>query len=134
MKRVNIKCPYCGSQAFLRPASVVKGGKAADHTTHYYVCARYPACDSYVAAHQQSLLPMGTLANPKLRYQRVQAHAAFNRLWLDGLMSRKQAYLWLQAKLDLPVQEAHIAKFSTYRCEQLVKLCAGFFPSAAQAA
>ena len=23
MKRPNIKCPYCGSQAFLRPASVL---------------------------------------------------------------------------------------------------------------
>lgn len=23
MKRINIKCPYCGAQALLRPASVV---------------------------------------------------------------------------------------------------------------
>ena len=30
MKRVNIKCKYCGSQAFLRPASVVYGDRADD--------------------------------------------------------------------------------------------------------
>ena len=29
MKRVNIKCPYCGSRAYLRPASVVYGQKAS---------------------------------------------------------------------------------------------------------
>ncbi len=63
MKRVNIKCPYCGSRALLRPASVVYGEKAADPAAPYYVCARFPACDAYVAAHKKNCLPMGTLAN-----------------------------------------------------------------------
>ena len=83
MKRVNIKCPYCGSQALLRPASVVYGGKAKDPAAPYYVCAHYPACDAYVAAHRRTRLPMGTLANADLRRRRIQAHAAFNRLWAD---------------------------------------------------
>ena len=52
MKRINIKCPYCGSRALLRPASVVYGAKAADPNAPYYVCARYPAFDAYVAAHR----------------------------------------------------------------------------------
>ena len=30
MKRVNLKCPYCGSQALLRPASVIYGKRAAE--------------------------------------------------------------------------------------------------------
>ena len=42
-------------------------------------------------------------------------------------MSKKQAYLWLQAKLGLPEQEAHIGRFSTFRCEQVIQLCGSFF-------
>lgn len=61
MKRMNIKCPYCGSQALLRPASVVYGSKAADPAAPYYVCARFPGCDSYVAAHRDTRSP--TLAH-----------------------------------------------------------------------
>lgn len=134
MKRVNLKCPYCGSQALLRPASVIYGKRAADPAAPYYVCAHYPACDSYVAAHKASRLPMGTLANAELRHKRIQAHAAFNRLWESGLMNKRQAYLWLQAKMDLPEQEAHIGKFSMFRCEQVIQLCDSFFPPAGRAA
>lgn len=129
MKRVNIKCPYCGSRAFLRPASVVYGIKAIDPVAPYYVCARYPTCDAYVAAHKDTRLPMGTLANRDLRCKRIEAHRAFNRLWESGLMSKKQAYRWLQASLALPEQEAHIGKFSTFRCEQVIQMCGNIFPT-----
>ena len=134
MKRVNIKCPYCGSRALLRPASVVYGSKAADPTAPYYVCARFPACDAYVAAHRDTRLPMGTLADRALRCKRIEAHKAFNRLWETGLMSKKQAYRWLQAKLGLPEQEAHIGRFSLFRCEQVIRLCEEYFPTVSHAA
>lgn len=91
MKQVNIKCPYCGAQALLRPASVLFGEKAIDPTAPYYVCSRYPACDSYVAAHRHSNLPMGTLADGSLRRKRIDAHAAFKQLWERGLMTKRQA-------------------------------------------
>ncbi len=126
MKRVNIKCPYCGSRALLRPASVIYGGNAIDPTAPYYVCARFPACNSYVAAHRDTRLPMGTLADRDLRRKRIEAHKAFNRLWETGLMGKKQAYRWLQAKLGLPEQEAHIGRFSLFRCEEVIRLCETF--------
>lgn len=127
MKRVKIKCPYCGSQALLRLASVVYGPKASDPAAPYFICARFPACDSYVAAHRDTRLPMGTLANSELRRKRIEAHRAFGHLWESGLMTKKQAYLWLQAKLDLPEREAHIGKFSTFRCEEVIRLCNSCF-------
>ena len=129
MKRVNIKCPYCGSRALPRPASVIFGLKAYDPTAPYYVCARFPACDSYVATHKDTRLPMGTLADSALRRKRIEAHRAFSRLWEDGLMTKKQAYLWLQAKLGLPAAEAHIGKFSLFRCEEVIRLCNSCFPA-----
>lgn len=134
MKRVNTKCPYCGSRALLRPASVVYGPKASVPAAPYFICARYPACDAYVAAHKRTRLPMGSLANAELRRKRIQAHAALDRLWESGLMSKKQAYLWLQAKLGLPGEETHIGRFSTFRCEQVIQLCGSFFRANKKAA
>ena len=55
------------------------------------------------------------------------------QLWLSGLMSRKEAYRWLQVQMGLPAEETHIAKFSEQRCEQVIQLCRQFpqFQSAA---
>lgn len=122
MKRKNIKCPYCGAQAYLRPSSAVYG-KDARPREFLYVCSRYPCCDSYVGAHRKSLLPMGTLANGDLRNKRIQAHRIFDQLWKQDLMEKKQAYRWLQAKFALSSEQAHIAKFSEYMCEQLIFTC-----------
>lgn len=91
MKRINIKCPYCGSRAYLRPSSVVYGDHTDDEEAKLYVCARYPACDAYVAAHKDTLLPMGTLADRNLRRKRMEAHSALNRLISSGLMDRHTA-------------------------------------------
>lgn len=127
MKRVNIKCPYCRSTAFLRPASLVHEQTAPGEEV--YVCARYPVCDAYVSAHRETHQPMGTLANKSLRDKRRQAHIALGRLWGQGLMTRKEAYRWLQVQLGLPESEAHIGRFSEFRCEQVIALC-GRFPGA----
>ena len=85
MKSVNIKCPYCGSQAFLR-------------------------------------------------HKRIAAHAAFNRLWQSGLMTKKAAYRWLQVQMGVPSNEAHIANFSEWRCDQVIQLCSQFFSPCGRAA
>lgn len=132
MKRANIKCPYCGAQASLRPASVVRSHAVPGEEV--YVCARYPACDAYVSAHRESRLPMGTLADRLLRQRRRQAHIALNQLWEQGLMTRKEAYRWLQVQLGLPEAEAHIARFSEFRCQQVIDLCGRFTDACKKAA
>ena len=132
MKHAKIKCPYCGAQAFLRPATVVREHAAPGKMI--YVCARYPACDAYVSAHRDNRLPMGTLADRSLRGRRRQAHIALNRLWEQGFMTRKEAYRWLQIQLGLPESEAHIGRFSAYRCEQVISLCKRFTDACKEAA
>ena len=134
MKRINIKCSYCGSRAYLRPSSVVYGDHTDDAGSKLYVCARYPACDAYVAAHRNTLLPMGTLADRNLRRKRMEAHSELNRLIASGLMTRKQAYRWLQVQLGLPESMAHIAMFSEYLCDRVIALCGTFLQGAAKAA
>lgn len=132
MKQVKITCPYCGSKAFLRPAKTVRRG--AEPGEKAYVCARYPACGAYVAAHRESGLPMGTLADKALRRKRQEAHCALSRFWEHGYMSRKEAYRWLQVQLGLPEAEAHIGHFSEYRCEQVIRLCGQFLDAQPKAA
>lgn len=123
MNHPKIRCPYCGAQAMLRPASVVYG-KRARPGQYIYVCSRYPACDAYVSAHEgRDHAPMGTLADKELRRRRREAHLAFNQLWRSGKMKKWQAYKWLQAKYGLSSDQAHIAKFGLYMCDQLIRDC-----------
>jgi len=118
--------------ALLRPARLVRHGASPEDEV--YVCARFPACDAYVAAHRNSRLPMGTLANKALRQKRQETHLALNRLLEHGYMGKKEAYRWLQVQLGLPESEAHIARFSEYRCEQVIQLCGSFAEAQSQAA
>lgn len=122
MKRLIVKCSYCGAQAMLRPACAVHGEKAKKDS-QLYVCSRYPKCNAYVGAHKNTLLPMGTLANGDLRHKRILAHKALDRLWKDGAMKKWQAYKWMEAKLGLRSDQAHIAMFSEYMCDQLIHAC-----------
>lgn len=121
-KRKQIHCSYCGAKATLRPSSAVYGD-AAKTDGYLYVCDRYPKCDSYVGAHKKTKLPMGTLANGDLRNKRIQAHKAFDWMWKSGLMTKWQAYKWMQGKLDLSDEQAHIAMFSEYMCDRLIAEC-----------
>ena len=121
-KRKQIRCPYCGAKATLRPSSAVYGD-AAKTDGYLYVCDRYPKCDSYVGAHKKTKLPMGILANGDLRNKRIQAHKAFDWMWKSGLMTKWQAYKWMQGKLDLSDEQAHIAMFSEYMCDRLIAEC-----------
>lgn len=96
MKKKQIHCPYCGAKASLRPASAVYGTATKVPDSYLYVCDRYPRCDSYVGAHKRTKEPMGTLANGDLRNKRIQAHKAFDWMWKSGLMTKWQAYKWMQ--------------------------------------
>lgn len=122
MKVPTVRCPYCRAKATLHPANYVFG-KDAKPGSLLYVCDRYPACDSYVGAHQKTKLPMGSLADGDLRHKRIEAHKAFDWMWKSGLMTKSQAYKWMQAKLGIRSDYAHIAKFSYYMCDQLIAAC-----------
>lgn len=133
-KRPAVKCPYCNALAVKRPAIFIYGDKTIDQDAFVYVCPRYPACNSYVAAHKRTGRPMGTLANGDLRHMRILAHQAFNRLWMEGYMEKGEAYRWLQLQLHLPESMAHIAMFSEYLCERVIELCEAFTNTAVKAA
>ena len=121
MKNKKIKCPYCGRTAVLKPASFVYGDKAIEE--HVYVCTGYPECNSYVGVHRGTLKPKGTLANGGLRNLRIQTHKLFSQFWENGIMTKKQAYRWIQYRFALTENQAHIGSFSEYMCSQLMEEC-----------
>ncbi len=122
MKRAKIRCPYCGANATLHPASYVHK-ESAKPGQMLYVCDRYPACDTYVGAHRRTQLPMGTLADRSLRHKRMEAHRSFNWMWQSGTMTKAQAYRWLQVQLGLDNRQTHIAQFGPYACDQVIQIC-----------
>ena len=121
MKRIKVRCPYCGSLASKRPARDVYGDKASANK-YLYICDCYPRCDAYVAANEKGV-PMGTLADKNLRKKRIAAHKALDRLWQKGYMTKEQVYIWLQSKLDMTNTEMHIGKFGEYYCNRVIYEC-----------
>lgn len=119
MDHSQMRCPYCKSPVVLRSADGIY--KENSKGAMLYVCAKYPQCDSYVHAHTGSMKPMGSLANQELRTLRQKAHQSFDRLYLSGLMTREEAYLWLANEISAPLSEAHIGHLGEYYCRQVIK-------------
>lgn len=117
-KNKTIRCPYCGRIAELKDASYVYGNKCRGG--QLYVCCNYPACDSYVGVHSGTQIPKGTLANRELRQKRIQAHRIFDQIWMQGILSKADAYRWMADKFCLNDSQAHIGQFSGYMCDQLI--------------
>lgn len=117
-KNKMIRCPYCGGTAVLRDASYVYGEKSRGG--QLYVCSHFPVCNSYVGVHPGTQIPKGTLANRELRQKRIQAHRIFDQIWIQGILSKDNAYRWMADKFCLNDSQAHIGQFSGYMCDQLI--------------
>lgn len=86
-----------------------------------YVCSNYPKCDAYVRVHQGTNVPVGTMANRRLRELRKQAHHEFDKLYKSGIMSRQEAYHWLAYMVSAPLSKAHIGYLGEYYCDVVIK-------------
>lgn len=120
-KKQRITCPYCGAAAVLREGSYVYGERSRGEML--YVCLNYPKCDSYVGVHHGTQKPLGTLADAELRNKRIKTHRIFDQIWKNNLMTRKEAYRWMEYFMGLPRHSGHIGKFSEYRCQVLMDKC-----------
>lgn len=88
-----------------------------------YVCKNYPRCDSYVRVHPGTAIPMGTVADRRLRTMRKDAHKYFNQIYIRGIMSKQEAYQWLSEFLGLPMASTHIGMMGEYYCQQVIDEC-----------
>ena len=89
-----------------------------------------PACGSRAYLRPASVV----YGDKALRKKRHDAHVALDSLWKNGVMSRKEAYRLLQLSMGLPAEDAHIAKFSAARCDEVIALSRRFRAAADKAA
>ena len=87
------------------------------------MCSNFPKCNSYVGCHQGTTLPLGRVANERLRTLKMEAHRQFDPIWKSGLMSRKEAYKWLSTMLNIPIEDCHIGMFDIKMCQKVIHLC-----------
>lgn len=131
-------CPYCGA-----PAEHVKGIVIYPHRPDLFTLSfwRCEPCQAYVGCHKtgDGMVPLGRLANARLRNLKSIAHAAFDTLWQKALEARRMPSgqfpkgakgearnLWyrrLAAALEIPIEECHIGLFDELRCQRAINLC-----------
>jgi len=117
------KCPYCGAEVELKSAYEVYHTANSKDWGNLWVCSNYPRCDAYVGCHKNTDIPLGRLANSRLRELKKEAHRQFDPIWKSGLMSRKEAYRWLADMLHISCEECHIGMFDVKQCQKVIHLC-----------
>jgi hypothetical protein len=65
---------------------------------------------------------MGIPADEPTKRSRGMAHRIFDQLWKDGWVTRSEAYTWMQTKMGLTADEAHIGRFTREQCAELIRL------------
>lgn len=128
-----LTCPYCDRPAELVGGNVIYPHMNSLHHLKFWLCRD---CNAYVGCHRKGKrahgiksdgsLPLGTLANAKLRKARNAAHRAFDPIWRRGDMKRTDAYAWLAERMGISAANCHIARFDEEQCARVVELCAEF--------
>jgi len=119
-----MKCPYCGKDAKLVNGSVIYPTMKILHSQMFWQCA---ACDAYVGCHKSGCghgdgtKPLGALANKKLRDMRMMVHRRLDSIW-STKKERSEIYSWLAEKLNLSLDECHVALFDEATCKLAIDI------------
>lgn len=116
---MNPICPYCSQRSELVGGLEVYPHRPDLASKHFYLCR---PCAAYVGCHPGGCLPLGRLADAELRTWKQRAHRAFDPLWKNGSMRRKEAYRWLSKVLGIPEDETHIGMFDVHQCKRVVEV------------
>ena len=122
-------CPYCSGQLTLGNGSTIGHYRKEYVIKAFWYCGNKEHDLAYVGCHKDTAIPLGFVANFNLRQLKVDAHKAFNSLWSGKTahMTRKQAYIWLADKLNVPANECHIGWFKSVKCQLVVDLISDYW-------
>lgn len=112
-----VRCVYCG-----RGARLVLGSALYPHRLDLASRAfwRCDPCAAHVGCHPGGTQPLGELANFELRKARSAAHRAFDPIWREGKMKRRDAYYWLSRQLGVRWRDCHIGQFDLTLCQRVM--------------
>jgi hypothetical protein len=109
------ECRYCQGEVTIEKNSKIYRGKEYGEWPWIYYCN---SCGASVGLHPFTNIPLGTLADTKLRKERNKVKANFHLYMETKSVSRSQAYQDLADMLDIPKSECHFGWFDT---DDLVK-------------
>lgn len=118
-------CVECGAAPKLVTGKVVFPDWAAMHERFFMLCK----CGAYVGCHPGGGIPLGRPAGPETRKARQQAHAAFDPIWSEGHLTRRQAYDWLSRQVGAWPNAVHIGWMSRDEALEVVRISAAFDPA-----
>lgn len=104
-------CPFCGG-AIIHTSNVHVYGKVYGNGMIW----KCEDCTASVGCHPDGS-PLGILANDKMKQLKIQCHKAFDPLWKEGKMKRKEAYRRLAKRLNIKQEYCHFGFFNE---EQLI--------------
>jgi len=112
-------CPYCGQFSVQTTGKVIYPHRDDLADKVMYHCE---PCKAWVGCHPNGK-PFGRLANSKLRYLKIQAHAALDSYWQNGEFKREDVYHMLSKAIDIPRHACHIGWFDVEQCKRVIDLC-----------
>ena len=68
-------------------------------------------CGNYVGCHhktQNRTRPLGCIPTEEIRHHRNEIHKLLDQIWKDGMISRKEAYRWISARIGKEYHTANI--------------------------
>nr|WP_315447981.1 zinc-finger-containing protein [uncultured Pseudomonas sp.] len=123
-------CRYCGDDVHLVCNSEIYRGRSFGDWPYAYLCR---GCRAYVGLHPQTDIPLGTLADDKLRVLRNRSKAAFHEHMKKAGMTRTGAYQWLAEKMGIDVGVCHFGWFDLAECFAAEKVVEEAGPQTAMA-
>jgi hypothetical protein len=107
------KCRYCEGEVIMANNSFIYNGTSYGGYPWIFVCLKCSAC---IGMHPETNIPLGILANNKLRKLRMEVKNLFNPIWQSGKMSRTLAYQSLAAAMNIHVSSCHFGMFEMEDC------------------
>lgn len=119
-----MRCPYCGSPVKMVPESEMNfrfHAKGPAKREFFWVCSRYPECDSYIAADNYTKKPIGLMANAELRHMRMMIHywqvlLVRNRIYTKGTFASMMA----SQVNERDPRRIHTSDFTRFQAETIL--------------
>lgn len=106
-----VKCDYCmGDVKIVNHIEIY--GRVFGEWPWVYQCID---CNSYVGMHPFTNIPLGTMADKRLRDARIEAKRPFNLLW-SKKMTRSEAYKALAKHMGKKPGTCHFGMFTLEEC------------------
>ncbi len=110
---LGLACPFCGNKAEWCSNRLLYG-KEYGRSHMIWWCR---PCDARVGCRNNTMMPLGTMADANLRGWRMRTHRAIDQLWIGGRMTRKEMYAKLSEALG---HEVHVAWSDVEECERII--------------